>query len=487
MSPRYLTLLSAFYVLVSLTLSAQAQYKPSDIHIYPNAPYTLAHGDLNNDGREDIVADCSTNSGVAFGVSLSAGDGIYGAQTCYQLPSGGLYQVAVGDFNGDGWPDLIALNGTNSFYEYLNNGDGTFSLPKTFVTSASEVYWMVAADVNHDGKIDLVFDDGFGGSSLYVYFGNGAGGFSAGPISRLPVQGELSLGDFDGDGNADILSQFNTYGNIIQVAYGDGQGNFQAANSFDDDAVYYPYDVNGDGKMDLLGEPFDFSINGSTYYKDVRVQYGNANRTFTEANIPLQTCNAGAYPPASADVNGDGIPDIVVNESTSCEREAPFTLNVMYGEGNGNFKPEQRVYSTQYFGPLSVLRVNQDTKPDFDYWGEVPGNLKSTEVLFENPLAGNFAKCQAPNSATGINVCSPTGGTSRSPVTCSIGASNQTPGRKVEVWIDGVKVGEQLTGWSYYSFMDAQFNVASGQHSVTIFSAGWDNLLESVTFPLTIN
>jgi hypothetical protein len=57
----------------------------------------------------------------------------------------------------------------------------------------------------------------------------------------------------------------------------------------------------------------------------------------------------------------------------------------------------------------------------------------------------------------------------------------------VEVWIDGVKVGEQLTGWSYYSFMDAQFNVAAGQHSVTIFSAGWDNLLESVTFPLTVN
>jgi hypothetical protein len=246
MSLRYLTLLSAFYVLASLTLSAQAQHKTSNIHIYPNAPYTLAHADLNNDGREDIVASCSTNSGVAFGVSLSTGDGIYGAQTCYQLPTGDVYQIVVGDFNGDGHLDLIALNGTNSFYEYLNKGDGTFHLPSTF-TSASEVYWMVAADVNHDGKIDLVFDGD--GSNLYVYIGNGAGGFSAGPISSLPVQGELSLGDFDGDGNADILSQFNTYGNIIQVAYGDGEGRFQAANSFVDDAVYYPYDVNGDGKM----------------------------------------------------------------------------------------------------------------------------------------------------------------------------------------------------------------------------------------------
>ncbi len=485
MSQRYTSFVLPLFL--ALTLCAQAQHRPSNIHVYPNAPYPVAHADLNNDGREDIVADCSTGNGNAFGVSLSTGNGIYSAQTCYQLPSGNFFQAVVGDFNSDGYLDLIVSNTSNSFLEYLNNGDGTFHLQATILTPASQVYSMVAADANHDGKIDLIFDDGFGGSNLYVYFGNGEGTLAAGPTSSLPVQGELWLGDFDGDGNVDILSQFNAYGNTIQVAYGDGKGNFLAANSFGDDAVYQPYDVNGDGVMDLLGEPFDFSINGSTYYKEVRVQYGNANRTFTQADIPLQTCNAGALTPASADVNGDGIPDIIVNESASCEGTVPFVMNVMYGEGDGNFKPEQRVYSTQDYGPLSVLRVNQDTKPDFDYYGELPGSSNTTEVFVENPLSGRFAKCQPPGAATGINVCSPSGGTAHSPVTFSIGAANQTAGRKVEVWIDGVKVGEQLSGWSYYTFLDAQYKVATGRHSVTVFSAGWDNLLQSVTFPLTVN
>jgi hypothetical protein len=50
----------------------------------------------------------------------------------------------------------------------------------------------------------------------------------------------------------------------------------------------------------------------------------------------------------------------------------------------------------------------------------------------------------------------------------------------VEVWIDGNKMGEQLKpAFSYYTFLDASYNLAAGKHNVTVYSAGWDNLLES--------
>jgi hypothetical protein len=426
------------------------------------------------------------NGNGDFAVSLSTANATYSPQVCYPLPTGGANGVAIGDFNGDGYLDLAVFNGTNAFYEYLNNGDGTFRLQGAFVTQVSQITSMVAADVNYDDCIDLIFD-GFNDANLYVWLGNGNSGFTAGPTSTIQVPGELSIGDFYGDGNVDILSQFNTYGNSIQVDYGDGQGDFQAAPVFSDDTVYHPYDLNGDGRMDLVGDPFDFSLNGSTYYKIVRVQYGNSNRTFTRQDISLSDCTAGAEYLAGADINGDGIKDIVVAEASDCLGSAPDTVNVLLGKADGTFQPEQEIYSSDVTPNLYVMRVNRDTKPDIYSYGYFQGTSNTEGMFFTDTTAGQFPKCPVPNSGTGIALCSPTRSViASSPVKFSIGAANQTPGRKVEVWIDGEKAGEELNGWSHYSFLDSTFNLANGSHTVTVFSAGWDNLLESTTFPLTV-
>jgi len=74
-----------------------------------------------------------------------------------------------------------------------------------------------------------------------------------------------------------------------------------------------------------------------------------------------------------------------------------------------------------------------------------------------------------------------------SPVQFSIGAANQTSGRKVEVWVDGKRMGEQLKGaFSHYSFLDAAYQLSNGSHIVTVRSAGWDNLLQKFTFLLMV-
>lgn len=452
-----------------------------------SSPYfDSLHADFNSDGREDFIN--STGCGNAsFGLSLSTGDGTYAPPVCYTLPNGAqAYYFAIGDFNGDGNADLIISNDTNTFYEYFGSRSGTLRFYKSF-TAPTGVTTLAAADVNHDGKIDLLFDGG--DNNLWVWFGNGDGTFTPGPATSMGIGGYLFVGDFDGDGKADIVSENGDEGGTdYQVFYGDGTGHFQASKLWVDDVDYAVYDLNGDGRSDLVGQPFDFSINGNTYYNKVRVLYGHANRIFTEKEITTANCDAWGFPPAIADLNGDGINDIAAVEASDCKGDGPDTFNVLLGNGNGTYQHEQVIYtggSTELLIGTAVVRGNRDTKPDL-VLSEDYGD--GSNLLFQNTTIGNFPACDAPTEYTGITLCAPTTTVvGSSPVQFSIGAANQTPGRKVEVWVDGKKMGQQLKGaFSYYSFLDATYKLSNGNHTVTVFSAGWDNLLQEFTFPLTV-
>ena len=142
------------------------------------------HIDLNNDGREDFIYFSETSCSNGFLVALSNGDDSYAPPACYTLPSGAPLFIAMGDFNGDGNPDLIVTSGSSNFYEYLNRGNGTLRLQATFVTQTI-VYAAIAADVNHDGRIDLIFNS-INDNNMHVWFGNGDGGFTVGPALLSP-------------------------------------------------------------------------------------------------------------------------------------------------------------------------------------------------------------------------------------------------------------------------------------------------------------
>src|SRR5439155_11203383 len=98
--------------------------------------------------------------------------------------------VAMGDFNGDGRPDLAVANyGSNKQNDdvsvLLGNGDGTFQAARTFLTGSANPEFVVVDDFNGDGRPDLAVDSSSSANGS-VLLGNGGGTFQA---ARTVVSG----------------------------------------------------------------------------------------------------------------------------------------------------------------------------------------------------------------------------------------------------------------------------------------------------------
>jgi len=445
------------------------------------------HADLNNDGREDFVyADAAAGG---FFVQLSTGNGTYAPPTKYPLPGDThVGAIVIGDFNSDAKADLILFAGDGNFYEYLNNGDGTFREQAAFLVS-NNVVSAAVGDFNHDGRMDLAF---LTGTTLNIWFGTGGNGFTVGPSTSVTNVDNMTVADFDGDGRADIAIASLFPDDNIQVLYGDGTGHFPVTNSIHrpgDHLRFSAADVNGDGKMDLIATAFYPAVPDH-----LSVYYGNASRTWAETQIPLQSCVYNNAGPTAVDMNGDGINDLVVPE-INCDGSGVPNIDVLTRNSNGTYNPDQLIYSSSSsslsFRDLTVLRADRNTKPDLALSQCtaspcIAASDYNLEVLL-NTTVGKFPTCMPPNGYEGIHVCAPLAdATVASLVHFRVGAAGQIPMRKVEVWVDGHKVVEQLDGFSNYTFMDRSVTLASGSHRVVIYAAGWDNWLEKTSFALTV-
>jgi hypothetical protein len=484
------SLLICVFLLLSLSLYAQQQPDPTFEPRHYADGATRVHADLNNDGREDMLT--INSRGDDFQVHNSTGDGTYGAAVSYQVPDGqGVRALAVADLNGDGWADIIAVNGTAHLYEFLNNGDGTFHLQRTWQLSLSSDN-VLAGDFNHDGRVDIAFltNDGSGHNSINVWFSNGDGSFTPGPTtSNNNIGYEMILGDFDGDGKADIATKTCDFSCTLFVHYGDNTGHFTTVvNTNGSGANYYRAgDLNHDGRTDLIGATYLYSTSGFKWYQRLYELDGNSNRTFTPSTIPTNHCVAN-QPMDAADLNGDGSVDIAFLAYADCDGSYPMSVVTMV-RGNGPYQADKVVYTAANNGALndlSLWRSDRNSKPDIAVT-ELPSNDTNLRNLVDliNTTSWGVLTCDPPNAYTGINVCSP-GSTSGTSASFIIGAAGQTPMHKIELWVDGKKLDEEFYGWSNYASMMRSENLTAGTHKVTVYAAGWDNWLEKKSFTLTV-
>lgn len=290
--------------------------------------------DINGDGLADIIGFGTTSVFTALANSNGTFSPLKRAIDAYTVEKGG-WDVArhprtVADINGDGLADIVGF-GTNSVFTSLSNGNGTFAAPKVAINSftTGKGGWDVAqhprklADINGDGLADIV---GFGTNSVFTALANGDGTFAA-PKTALNAftvkagswqvnKHPRQVADINGDGLADIVG-FGNNGVFTSLAKGDGTFtspkfvlSAYAINAGGWQVDKHPRvlaDINGDGLSDIIG------FGTASVFKSL----SNGDGTFSAPSVIVNdfTLDDGwkvdQHPRAVADVTGNGKADII--------------------------------------------------------------------------------------------------------------------------------------------------------------------------------
>ena len=328
-----------------------------------NNPYTVGPGgnsvvtaDFNGDGKLDLaVASSGPNTRL---LTILAGDGAGNfATTVASAQTPEVTALAVGDFNGDGIPDLAISRHDDNLVEIdLGNGTGVtittpFSTSETGLTPVSPV----VADFNGDGRLDVAVANS-GGNTVTVLLGNGDGTLTPAAGTPGATPAALAVGDFNGDSLLDLVV-VNSGDNTVTVLLGNGDGTFTAsaavppATGFDPVAVAVG-DFNGDGKPDLA-----IANNGDS---NVTLLLGTGDGSFTPSAEPFAPSPSGPVLIVTGDFNGDGKVDLAVANNRSS------SIAVLLGNGDGTFTPAAGESPGTGATPawLTSADVNGDGAPD---------------------------------------------------------------------------------------------------------------------------
>jgi hypothetical protein len=428
----------------------QITFLPSDL---------LAVGDLNRDGNADVVL-VHANS---IDVFLGDGTGSFSTAVNYPTLISNPVAVALLDTNGDSLPDVIIASGTadgtgqSPVNTFLGDGSGSLGPPTTAHYSGTMAYGAFA-DLNADGHLDLI-------SATQVFFGT-AGDYQP-PLNLTnrpnvctfpygTATGSVTVADINGDGKADILTADCANGTITAFL---NQGNGSFAAGISTWAGYLPSnvtiaDVNGDGKPDAIVADF--------YSMDIFVLLGNKDGTFAAAPMGYPPGGDVWSAPVVADFNSDGRPDILIPSGLAAEWES---LVLLTGLGNGRFvAPHDYFFAGGAAGTaadawgVATADLNGDGLPDF-----VVGNLASDTNVGVTVFLSNAA---SPNKDLRLGVNYGSGGNLEFVALADIDgdgnpdiiASNTIPGSLVTGEIQ-VFLGQ---GNGTFSSLPTKFPVVSG-------------------------
>jgi hypothetical protein len=378
-----------------------------------NIPFAIAVGDLNGDGKLDLVTANQGSNDVS--VLLGTGTGNFGTATNFGVGSN-PQSIAISDFNGDGKPDLAVGNrGSNNVSVLLGTGTGNFGAATNFGVG-SFPYSLAIGDLNGDGKPDLVTANA-DSNNISVLLGTGTGSFGAATnfgVGSNPQS--IAIGDLNGDGKPD-LAVGNRDSNNVSVLLGTGTGSFGAATNFGvghgSDSVVIS-DLNGDGKPDLaVANRFDnnvsmllgtgtgsfsaptsfgggnipFSIAIGDLNGDGKPDLAVANAGSNRVSVLLNTCNASPCVGASfgaatnfttgrhstsvaiGDLNGDGKPDLAVANNGS------DNVSILLGTGMGSFSTATNFGAGISPSAVAIGDLNGDGKPDLAVANAISNNV----------------------------------------------------------------------------------------------------------------
>jgi len=393
-----------------------------------SGPSSIAAGDFNRDGNTDFVVAHSFAGAKKLVIYFGVGDGTFQSPTYIDV-NGSVSFVATGDLNNDGIIDIAAVNEDSQAVTVLiGNGDGTFASPMDFSPGAgANPRALVIADFNLDGTNDIATVN-TGNNSVTIMKGEFSEIFT--PIFSYAVGNNpwyIISADFNGDGKAD-LAVANRNDNTVSILLGYGDGSFAdaitvSAGAGSDPVSLAAVDYNKDGYLDLLvgkltgnlvnilrnnkfayftsvssisvNSPYHIvacDFNNDKLMDFVVTDYSGSSVNFFRAlptggfdsavNVSAGTAPIGI---ATGDVNGDGVPDVLVANNGSddvsvIENETPvaFDSSVSGLEDNdipiqlkttADISPSYTIVQSPLHGSLSGTAPNLTYTPNPDYYG----------------------------------------------------------------------------------------------------------------------
>ena len=318
--------------------------------------YKIAIGDMNRDSIPDVIISRIWENKVS--VLLGKGDGSFLPKVDYSSGSADFSgSLAVGDVNRDGKPDLLVGNfflrdGTVSVL--LGKGDGKLQAKTEYQANARPVS-LVINDLNRDGKPDVFIADNEQGG-YGVMLGNGYGNLSA-VKSHILTGSNLSsrLDDVNRDGKVDAILADQYSG--VKILLGKGDGSFREPIVYDNWSwCVVVADYNRNGRLDLVSANSEeltfFSGRGDGTFKIT------GSHRFDRYEIAEME---------AGDINGDGKQDVIVSGfvyDPGHPDSGNGLIKVLLGNGWGGFRPELSLSAGDHSSSLALSDVNRDGRLD---------------------------------------------------------------------------------------------------------------------------
>jgi hypothetical protein len=322
-------------------------------------PTALALGDFNGDNIFDIaVSNYGTNNiGILFGY----GNGVFGMVTNYSTGDGSRpFSVAIGNFNGDRWMDIVVVNNhENNIGVFLGLDNRYISSQASHSTgSGSHPYCVVTSDFNNDTLLDLMVVNS-AHHNIGIRLGYGNGNFAdeltyPAEVNSRPYS--ATVGDFNNDYRMDIAIA-NTMSDSVTVAFGDGNGTFTSQDVYPTGNGSYPNftavaDLNNDNRPDLI------ILNQGTNTVGVFLSFDYA--TFRKQSTQSTVISSFPISIAVGDFNNDSLLDIAVVNYLD------HNIGIFLGNINGSFEAQTTLptENDSFLYSIAVGDFNNDGRLD---------------------------------------------------------------------------------------------------------------------------